>query len=257
MSDENTAFYDDLAEEYHLVYHDWEASVERQGEALDRVIRESLGDGSKRILDCSCGIGTQCLGLARRGHLVLGVDLSSRAVERARAEAASAGLPVEFRVGDLRHLESVTSETFDVVLSCDNALPHLLTDAELRQGIGSMLDRVRQGGLFLASIRDYDEILRDRPVTTQPAFSGAPGSRRITFQIWEWQPDGRRYRLEFFVLAEDGEAGWQVRTGRASYRAVTRSELGGILEDAGASRVIWRMPADTGFFQPLVTARRP
>lgn len=257
MSDENTAFYDGLADEYHLVYHDWWASVDRQGEALDRVIRGILGDGSKRILDCSCGIGTQCLGLARRGHEVLGVDLSGRAVERARAEAKSAGLEIGFRVGDLRELEAVTSDTFDVVLSCDNSLPHLLSESDLRQGIRSMLDRVRRGGLVLASIRDYDQILKDRPVTTQPALSGAPGSRRITFQVWEWQPDGRRYRLELFVLAEDGEDRWRARSHRGSYRALTRSELSGVLEEAGASRIEWRMPKDTGFFQPLVVGHRP
>lgn len=257
MSDENTSFYDGLADDYHLVYHDWGASVERQGEALDRVIRECLGTGSMRILDCSCGIGTQCLGLARRGHEVLGVDLSARAVARARAEAASAGLAIDFRVGDLRDLESVTTETYDVVLSCDNSLPHLLTDASLHQGVRSMVERVRRGGLLLASIRDYDEILKNRPVTTQPAFSGKRGSRRITFQIWEWQPDGRRYGLEFFVMAEEGRDRWRVRSHRGSYRAVTRSELGEVLEEAGASAVEWRMPVDTGFFQPLIVARRP
>lgn len=257
MSDENTVFYDGLAEDYHLVYHDWEASVEGQGEALDGVIRERLGAGSKSILDCSCGIGTQCLGLASRGHQVSGVDLSASAVDRARAEAEAAGLEIEFRVGDLRQLESVTAETFDVVLSCDNALPHLLSDADLRQGVRSMLERVRRGGLFLASIRDYDRILEDRPVTTRPAFSGPPGNRRITFQIWQWQPDGRRYGLELFVLAEDGHDRWRVRSHRASYRAVTRPELRRALEEAGASRVEWRMPDQTGFFQPLVVARRP
>lgn len=255
MSDENISFYDGLADDYHLVYHDWAASVERQGEALDRVIRECLGAGSRRILDCSCGIGTQCLGLARRGHDLLGVDVSPRAVARARAEAASAGLAIEFRVGDLRDLESVTSEAYDVVLSCDNALPHLLTDADLRQGVRSMLARVRSGGLLLASIRDYDEILEHRPVTTPPAFSGRRGDRRITFQIWEWQPDGRRYDLELFVMAEEDPDRWRVRSHRGRYRAVTRSELGGVLEEAGASAVEWRMPADTGFFQPLAVAR--
>ncbi|MGH7474964.1 MAG: class I SAM-dependent methyltransferase [Longimicrobiales bacterium] len=257
MSNENVSFYDGLADDYHLVYHDWAGSVERQGQALDRVIGECLGTGSKRILDCSCGIGTQSLGLARRGHQVLGVDLSPRAVARAKAEAASAGLAIEFRVGDLRDLESVTTEAYDVVLSCDNALPHLLTEADLRQGVQSMLGRVRRGGLLLASIRDYDEILKNRPVTTQPAFSGTPGNRRITFQIWEWQPDGRRYGLEFFVMAEDGRDRWRVRSHRGSYRAVTRSELGDLLQEAGTSAVEWRMPADTGFFQPMVVARRP
>lgn len=249
------SFYDGLAADYHRVYADWEASIERQAEALHRVIADVLGPGPKRILDGSCGIGTQSLGLARRGHDVLGVDLSPAAVERARKEAASRGLTIDVRVGDLRELETVTSERYDVVLSCDNSLPHLLTDADLRRGVRSMLGRVRPGGLLLASIRDYDDILRTRPVTTPPAFSGPRGSRRLTFQIWDWDVDGRRYELELFVMKERGPDDWRVRSHRARYRALTRAELKEVLEYAGASAVEWRVPAETGFFQPLVTGR--
>jgi glycine/sarcosine N-methyltransferase len=256
LSDGIIPFYDGLADDYHLVYGDWEASIGRQAEALDGVIGDGLGPGPKRILDCSCGIGTQALGLARRGHDLTGVDLSPGAVERARGEAASRGLTIDLRVGDLRELESVTAERYDVVLSCDNALPHLLTEADLRRGVRSMLGRVRPGGLLLASIREYDEILETRPVTTPPAFSGPPGERRITFQIWEWHPDGRRYDLELFVMTERGPEDWRVRSHRGHYRAVTRTELATLLEEAGASAVEWRMPEDTGFFQPLVVARR-
>jgi SAM-dependent methyltransferase len=253
---DSTALYDALADEYHLVYHDWRASIERQGAALDRLIRSKLGEGSHRILDCSCGIGTQSLGLARLGHEVLGTDLSRRAIQRARAEARASDLPIKFEVADLRHLEAVTLDTFDVVLSCDNSLPHLLTDEDLRLGVRSMLARLRKGGLLIASIRDYDRILEERPVTMQPTFSGRHGDRRITFQIWEWQPDGRTYVFELFVLTEEGPDSWQVRTHRASYRALTRAELSAVLEDAGASVVEWRMPEDSGFFQPLVSAIR-
>ncbi|MGH7555438.1 MAG: class I SAM-dependent methyltransferase [Longimicrobiales bacterium] len=251
-----TTLYDALADDYHLVYQDWYASIDRQGIALDRLIRSMLGAGPHRILDCSCGIGTQSLGLARRGHDVFGTDLSERAIQRAITEAEAAGLMIQFDVGDLRHLEAVTSETFDVVLSCDNSLPHLLTEEELRLGLRSMLSRLRKGGLLLASIRDYDRILEDRPVTTPLIFSGEPGKRRITFQIWEWQPDGRTYVFELFVLTENGQDSWKVRTHRASYRALTRSELRSALEDVGASAVEWHMPADSGFFQPLVSAMR-
>jgi glycine/sarcosine N-methyltransferase len=254
VTDPTAAFYDGLADDYHLVYGDWEGSIERQADALDRVIAGALGPGPKRVLDCSCGIGTQCLGLARRGHDLTGVDLSPGAVERARSEAAARGLAIDVRVGDLRELESVTSERYDVVLSCDNSLPHLLTGADLRRGVRSMLGRIRPGGLLLASIRDYDEVLRTRPVTTPPAFSGSPGDRRITFQIWDWHPDGRRYDLELFVMRERSPDDWRVTSHRGAYRAVTRAELTAVLEDAGATAVEWRMPAEAGFFQPLVLA---
>jgi hypothetical protein len=36
-------FYDELAPFYHLIFPDWEASIRRQAEALDGVIRERWG----------------------------------------------------------------------------------------------------------------------------------------------------------------------------------------------------------------------
>jgi len=60
-------FYDDIADVYHLIYEDWVASRRKQAEVLDRLLGRALGPGPHRILDVSCGIGTQSLGLAARG----------------------------------------------------------------------------------------------------------------------------------------------------------------------------------------------
>ena len=51
-----------------------EASIERQGKALDSIIRSCLGEAPQSILDVSCGIGTQCL--AALGHRVTGSSTS-------------------------------------------------------------------------------------------------------------------------------------------------------------------------------------
>src|SRR3954447_13207509 len=73
-------FYDDFAADYHLAYGGkWDAAVERQGRAL----AELLPAGG-RVLDCSCGIGTQAIGLALLGCRVVGTDPSQGAIERAR-----------------------------------------------------------------------------------------------------------------------------------------------------------------------------
>ena len=48
-------------------------------DALDALI----GQDRAEVLDCSCGIGTQAIGLALRGHRVTGTDLSFRAAARA------------------------------------------------------------------------------------------------------------------------------------------------------------------------------
>jgi len=123
-------FYDELAPLYHLVYEDWEASVARQGAALASLIAECWGADARAVLDAALGIGTQALGLIRRGFRVTGSDVSIGAVSRARREAATRDLPLVSLVADFRALP-VRSAAFDVVLVCDNALPHLDGDADI------------------------------------------------------------------------------------------------------------------------------
>jgi len=53
-----------------------------------------------RALDVGCGTGTNALWLAARGFEVTGIDVASRAIELARAKAASARGRVDFRTLD-------------------------------------------------------------------------------------------------------------------------------------------------------------
>lgn len=83
------------------------------------------------LLDCSCGIGTQAIGLAKRGFTVTATDLSSVAIQRAKRESQSFGVEIDFGVADFRSLETDVTGKFDIVLSADNALPHLISDDDL------------------------------------------------------------------------------------------------------------------------------
>jgi len=70
MADDLKRFYADFAPLYHLVHRDWVEGIARQASMLDSVIREIWGDRVFSVLDVSCGIGTQSLGLARLGYQV-------------------------------------------------------------------------------------------------------------------------------------------------------------------------------------------
>src|SRR5579859_538968 len=87
MSGDIAAFYNDLAEHYHLIFEDWDRSIERQASVLGPLLEARAGAAPLKVLDCACGIGTQTIGLAKRGHRVTGSDLSDAAVARARREA--------------------------------------------------------------------------------------------------------------------------------------------------------------------------
>ena len=253
-------FYDQLAADYHLIYADWDAGMSRQGRALGAVIQAELGPDSASVLDCSCGIGTQAIGLSLRGHRVMGTDISSSSVTRAVREAALRGISLPAATADMRHLP-FRDGLFDVVVSADNALPHLLTAQDVRAALAEMQRVLRSGGLLMVSTRPYDEILRVRPASTLPQLASSPHGRSITFQLWDWHADGERYDLEHFqVVPNEGEEGdegddWRVHVRRTTYWALTQQQLTGYATEAGFTEPEWRTPESSGFFQPLLTAR--
>ncbi|MET9010150.1 class I SAM-dependent methyltransferase [Streptomyces olivaceoviridis] len=244
-------FYDELADDYHLIYSDWDASIRRQGEVLDALV----GRDGAAVLDCSCGIGTQAIGLALRGHSVTGTDLSPRAAARAVREAARRGVRLRTAAADMRRLPFPDAR-FDTVVCADNALPHLLTEHDVRAALAEMRRVLRPAGLLLISTRPYEDLLRDRPSSTPPQVhrATAGGERTVTFQLWRWHDDGEHYDMEHFqLLPEGGE--WRVEVRRTTYWALGQRRLAGLAADAGFVDPGWRMPQETGFFQPLLVAR--
>lgn len=244
-------FYDELADDYHLIYSDWDASVRRQGGALDALI----GQDRAAVLDCSCGIGTQAIGLALRGHRVTGTDLSPRAAARAAREAARRSLSLRTAVADMRRLP-IPDGRFDTVVCADNSLPHLLTEQDVHAALTEMRRVLRPAGLLLVSTRPYDDLLRDRPASTPPqVHRTADGEERtVTFQLWHWHDDGEHYDLEHFQLLPAGGE-WRVQVRRTTYWALGQDRLAGLAAKAGFVDPEWRMPQETGFFQPLLVAR--
>lgn len=254
--DEVRRFYDELAADYHLIYADWSGSVRRQARALDALIVEHLGPGPHRILDCTCGIGTQALGLAALGHEVVGTDLSEAALERASAEARVRGLELDLHRRDVREIEDLPGGPFDVVLSADNSLPHLTDPDDLHRAVRGMCRQTVPGGLVLVSTRDYDALLDERPRIRGPWIMGESGDRRIVLQLWDWQETEPIYRLHHLILHESG-GDWRLSRRSCDYRAVRRAELEAAFREAGSPETAWLEPDATGFFQPILLALWP
>jgi SAM-dependent methyltransferase len=247
--------YDELAPYYDQIFEDWEASIELQSRVLAGILRRECGDGRPiHVLDCACGIGTQSLGLAMKGFDVTGCDISVGAVDRARAEASKRSLRVSFSVADMVQLSVISKPSFDAVICIDNSLPHLQTDEDLRQAAQQAYGKLRPGGAFIGSIRDYDRLVVERPTAQGPSFYPDNGGRRIVFQIWEWL-DERRYRFHLYITRNTDSA-WQTFHFTSTYRSVLRGELQRIWEEAGFSNIRWLSPPDSGFYQPIFIAHR-
>jgi glycine/sarcosine N-methyltransferase len=245
--------YDELADQYHLIFENWEVSMARQASALGSILERECGLADKiRILDCACGIGTQALGLGKLGFTVAGCDVSPRAVARAQVEARQRGLDLHLSVADMLDLSSVKSGNFDAVICMDNALPHLESDEQILQAVKQIRAKLRPGGLLMASIRDYDRLIEDKPAVQGPVFYSDDNHRRIVFQVWDWIED-RRYVFHLYITRETS-TGWQTLHAAATYRAILRNELTAALGRAKFKNIRWLSPAESAFYQPIVLA---
>ena len=245
-------FYDSIAPQYDLYYSDWDEAVRREAMFLRGIFEKEGFDASARILDCACGIGTQAIGLAAMGFAVTGSDLSAGALAEARRRAEARGVTLPLRQADFRALDEVFSDSFEIVIAMDNALPHMRTPADLCAAIRSITGRLRPGGLFVASIRDYDRLLAEKPTYSTPYVHKTGQGQRVLFQTWDWQ--GERYHFIQYII-DDGET-TRLSKFECDYRAVRRQEITALLRESGCGAVRWEMPEDTGFYQPIVLARK-
>lgn len=245
------AFYDALAPLYHLVYEDWEASVAHQGAALASLIGEHWGAGARAVLDAAVGIGTQALGLLGQGFRVTGSDISPGAVARARREAARRGLPLAGMVGDFRAL-AVRPASVDVVLVCDNSLPHLEGEADIRAALAECFRCARPGGGCLISMRDYGPPPPSGTIEVRPYGERVWAGRRYQLrQVWTWR--GPSYDVSLEIMPADG-AGEGATVLTSSYLAIAVERVAALMREVGFEGV---RRVDGRFFQPVIVGTRP
>ena len=240
-------FYDELAPFYHLIFEDWSASIALQGGQLSQIIQTEWS-GSSRVLDVSCGIGTQSIGLAAQGYSVSGSDLSAAAIDRARNEAAARQMQISFSVADIREASPHHGDGFDVVISADNSVPHLLGDEQILQAFSQMHACLRPGGGCLITVRDYNIEPRGRDILKPIGVRVSGGKRYLLFQVWDFA--GECYDLKLFIIEEDLQTGHVLsRVFQSKYYAISTDKLMDLLTAAGFRNV---RRLDGRFCQPVL-----
>jgi 2-polyprenyl-3-methyl-5-hydroxy-6-metoxy-1,4-benzoquinol methylase len=246
-------FYDQMAPFYHLLFQgELDDSFNYHGWAMDQIIRRKWGDGVIKVLDLSCGIGTQALGLAQRGYQVTASDISARAVDRARREAAERRLDVSFSVANMLQARDHHPGQYDVVLAVENAVPHLLSDEEILQAFRQFYACCRPGGGCVISVRDYENEDPTSPQIRPYSLKVTDDAKYLLFQVWEF--DGPIYDVSLYIVRDDGRSMPETHVFRTKYYAVTIPTLMEILAQAGFTDID---RLDDMYFQPTLVATRP
>lgn len=245
-------FYDEISPLYHLIYPNWTRSVELQGKQLDDIIQQHW-PGSTRLLDVSCGIGTQALGLAELGYSISASDLSEKEIERAKKEAERRKLAIQFSVADMLNAHAQHGAGFDVLISCDNSVPHLLTDDDLLSAFRQFFDCLKPGGGCLITVRDYEKEERGKNLVKHYGARIEDGKRYVLFQVWDFT--GVHYDLAFFIVEEELTTGIiHTHVMRSRYYAVSATRLCELMLNAGFEDV---QRLDGQYFQPVIVGTKP
>ena len=170
----------------------------------------------------------------------------------AKTRAADNNVSIRFEQADFCALSKTFSEKFDIIICMDNALPHMLTSQSLKSAVDSIAAQLAEGGIFVASIRDYDALLSEKPPYSPPYIHKTDKGQRVSFQTWNW--NGDLYKLTQYII--DDQESLQTVKFDCEYRATRRDELTELLYAAGCRKVEWKFPEETGFYQPIVVAKK-
>src|SRR5262245_53944563 len=140
---------------------------------------------------------------------------------------------------------------FDLVIACDNAVPHLLSDEDILRAFEQMFACTRPGGGCLVTVRDYDREER-AGVQVKPYGVRAEGDiRYVVFQVWEFRGD--TYDLAMYFVEDRGGPSCSTHVFRTQYYAVGTARLSSLMERAGFSEV---RRIDDRFYQPVLLGKK-
>ncbi len=103
----------------------------------------------RTVLDLGCGTGNIAIPLAKQGHQVVGIDLSSEMLAMAFEKAQRAQVKVKWLEQDMRTLEAPQA---DSVISLCDSFSYLTEEEDVQQAFQQVYDHLTPGGYFLFDV---------------------------------------------------------------------------------------------------------
>jgi len=178
---QSAEFYDRLARAFDVMT-DWPARLGFEMPFIQRTLDQH---NVRSVLDTACGTGWHAIALAQKCYTAAGCDASRAMIDRARTNAAKAGVNVHFETAEFGRLDLFPGK-FNAILCLGNSLPHLLSDEELIATFGKFLGRLDPGGVVVLHNLNYDLRLK-----TKPRFFSASGNADTL--VWRFADYGPEF----------------------------------------------------------------
>ena len=234
--------YDALAADYDR-FVNWKARLAYELPFFDHLF---AGQEGLHVLDAACGTGHHAIALAQRGYRVVGTDLSTAMIERARENALAAGVDVRFAVAGLGELAAL-GEAFDAVLCLGNSLPHLLTAAAVDNALLDFATVLRPGGLLVIQNRNFDRVWTQRERFMGPQSHRDGEGEWLFVRFYDFHEETLTFHI---VRLQRTEEEWTQDVESTELRPIFRKDLAAALAAAGLGDVVFYGNYDGSAFDP-------
>jgi len=157
MKSRSTEFYDRFADKYDVMISD--KRYHREMPFFKSIFRKYK---VKSILDCSCGTGSHAMKFSELGFEATGCDISHEMVEKAKRNAASRGINVDFVQADFKKLTDAFDKKFDCVVCLGSSLNHELKDKSMLSALRSMYNALRNKGVVIIQTRNLPKLIKEK-----------------------------------------------------------------------------------------------
>jgi len=254
--------YDDFSADYDRFVH-WPSRLAAELPFLEQQLQAAE---ARRLLDAACGTGMHAIALAQRGYEVVGADLSPAMIERARANAAAAGVKARFEVAGFGTLAQTFSPSpasrwgegegngvrkgdfpFDALLCLGNSLPHLLTPEDLAMALLDFAVCLRPGGLLVIQNRNFDAVLARGERWLEPQAHREGKTEWLFLRLYDFERDGT-ITFNLVTLRREGAGEWRQQVRATRLWPQRRDDLVAALAAAGFGDITcWGAMQDAPF----------
>ena len=214
------SFYSDISEYYDSVF-----AVGPE----EMVFTASLLNYRTPLLDIGCGTGNRTEYLCGTGNTVTGIDRDASMIDRARAFHARPC--VQYETLDMMDIDKrFPGSSFEGILCLGNTLVHLSSPEEIAFFCRKVRTLLKDDGLFIVQILNYDYIL-ERRVTSLPSLDSPEASFA---RQYKWREDGMHFVTALTVM----ETGQTIHGDTLLY-PLTKNELSSCLGQAGFANMVF------------------
>jgi SAM-dependent methyltransferase len=213
---EQDAFWEKWAP---IMFHErrWEKTAEEVANIISLL---NIGEATS-VLDLCCGPGRHSLELARQGFSVTAVDRTKMYLERARKQAETEGLGIEFIQEDMRRF--CRPGSFDVAINLFTSFGYFEDMNEDRQVAANVYHSLKEKGVFLIDIMGKEVLARIfRERDWYELDNTMILAERKVCANWTWMENR-------WLMVRDGK----MDECKVSHRLYSAAELAALLSDCG------------------------